>query len=43
MLFKIRDHISWLFGSAKGLMVVAVAWDVIIVAFLSLFSGPVRS
>ena len=43
MLFKIRDHISWLFGSAKGLMVVAVAWDAIIVAFLSLFSGPVRS
>jgi hypothetical protein len=32
-----------LFGAPAGLMLVAVAWDTLIVAFMSLFSGPVRS
>jgi len=32
-----------LFGTTEGLLVVAVAWEALIVAFLSLFSGPVRS
>ncbi|MFZ5917836.1 MAG: hypothetical protein ACOYZ7_12925 [Chloroflexota bacterium] len=32
-----------LFGATEGLLIVAVAWDALIVAFLSLFSGPVRS
>src|SRR5512136_277660 len=31
-----------LFGSLPGLMILAVAWDAVIVASLSPFSGPLR-
>jgi hypothetical protein len=40
---KLKERITALFGTTEGLMIVAVAWDALIVAFLSLFSGPVRS
>jgi hypothetical protein len=35
--------IRYLFGTLPGLLIVVVAWDALIVASLSLFSGPVRS
>jgi hypothetical protein len=38
-----KGRFRWLFGSPEGLMIVAAGWDALVVAFLSLFSGPVRS
>jgi hypothetical protein len=38
-----RRVIQSLFGSLPGLLILVVAWDALIVASLSLFSGPVRS
>jgi len=43
MLDRLRARFRWLFGTAEGLVIVATGWDALIVALLSLFSGPVRS
>lgn len=40
---KLRKRLRWLLGTTEGLLIVTVTWDALIVAFLSLFSGPVRS
>jgi hypothetical protein len=39
---RLSTIINRLFGSLPGLLVVAVAWDALIVASLSPFSGPLR-
>jgi len=38
-----KERFRWLFGTTEGLMIAAASWDALIVVFLSLFSGPVRS
>jgi len=43
ILPKLKTRLLWLFGTTGGLLIVAAAWDTLIVVFLSLFSGPVRS
>jgi len=30
----------WLFNSTEGLLLVVIAWDALVIAFLSIFSGP---
>lgn len=39
---RISSIAKHLFGTLPGLLIVVVAWDALIVASLSLFSGPVR-
>jgi hypothetical protein len=38
---KLKRTIMRLFGTLTGLLILVVAWDALIVASLSLFSGPV--
>jgi hypothetical protein len=39
---RLRNILSRLFGTLPGLMLVAVAWDAVIVASLAPFSGPLQ-
>jgi hypothetical protein len=39
---RVRSVVGRLFGTLPGLLVVAVAWDALLVASLSPFSGPLR-
>jgi len=42
-MHRLSRVISRLFGSLPGLLLVAVVWDILIVASLTPFSGPLRS
>ncbi|NIV30625.1 MAG: hypothetical protein GWN58_14340, partial [Anaerolineae bacterium] len=39
---RLRTVLKRLFGTLPGLMLVAVAWDALIVATLAPFSGPLQ-
>jgi hypothetical protein len=41
-MHRISSAVRYLFGTLPGLLVVVVAWEALIVASLSFFSGPVR-
>jgi hypothetical protein len=39
----LAQRIRWLFGTTEGLLLVVTGWDALIIAVLSIFSGPMAS
>ena len=37
---SVRHCWRWLFGATEGLLLTMTAWDALIIAFLSIFCGP---